>query len=171
MPSFKPSATWRGPIASHRRRSTSTAIASRALELRHYEHKRGSINTVLERGDGGPKRVRMDAQQLLQAILNLIVNAEQAVAGSRTGAIRVSVAADDRHVAVSVADNGPGIAQDLDLIAPFVTTRGSAAAGLGLAAARLIARQAGVTWRSSAARTARAGRCACLSQAPRNEVV
>ena len=56
-----------------------TAIASRALELRHYEHKRSSINTVLERGDGGPKRVRMDAQQLLQAILNLIVNAEQAV--------------------------------------------------------------------------------------------
>ena len=120
-----------------------TAIAGRALELRRYEHKRGSIDTVLERGDGGPKRVRMDAQQLLQAILNLIVNAEQAVAGSRTGAIRVSVEADDRHVAVSVADNGPGLARGLDLIAPFVTTRGSAAAGLGLAATRLIARQAG----------------------------
>jgi signal transduction histidine kinase len=118
-------------------------IADRALELRRYEHRRASIRATLERGDVGSKRVRIDAQQLLQAILNLVVNAEQALSGGRNGAIRVSVTADDRHVDVSVADNGPGIAEDLDLIAPFVTTRGAAAAGLGLAASRLIARQSG----------------------------
>jgi two-component system NtrC family sensor kinase len=118
-------------------------VAERALEMRRYEHKRASIDSALERGGLGPARVHIDAQQLLQAILNLIVNAEQALAGTRNGAIRVSVDADDRQVKVIVADNGPGIPQDLDLIAPFVTTRGSAAAGLGLAAARLIARQSG----------------------------
>jgi len=117
-------------------------VAERALELRRYEHKRASIAATLVRADAAPAHVRIDAQQLLQAILNLIVNAEQALAGNRNGAIRLSVKADERHVDVTVADNGPGIAQNLDLTAPFVTTRGSAA-GLGLAASRLIARQSG----------------------------
>jgi signal transduction histidine kinase len=119
------------------------SVAERALELRQYEHKRASIESTLERAESSPLRVQIDAQQLLQAILNLLVNAEQAVAGTRKGVIRLAVKADNRHVDVTVADNGPGIAEDLDLIPPFVTTRGSAAAGLGLAAARLIARQSG----------------------------
>jgi signal transduction histidine kinase len=121
------------------------SVAERALELRGYEHKRASIDARFERGDAPPARVQIDAQQLLQAILNLIVNAEQALAGRRDGLIRISMTADDRHVDLTVADNGPGIAQDLDLLAPFVTTRGAAAAGLGLAAARLIAFQSGGT--------------------------
>jgi C4-dicarboxylate-specific signal transduction histidine kinase len=118
-------------------------IAERALELRRYEHKRASIESTLDRAALRPAHVRIDAQQLLQAILNLIVNAEQALAGKRDGAIRLSVHADDQHVVITVANNGPGVAQDLDLVAPFVTTRGGVAAGLGLAASRLIARQSG----------------------------
>ncbi len=119
------------------------AVADRALELRRYDHRRAAITSTLERGASGPFRVRIDAQQLLQAILNLLLNAEQALSGTRNGAIQISFRTDDRHVEVTVSDNGPGIDQDLDLIAPFVTTRGPAAAGLGLAAARLIARRSG----------------------------
>jgi signal transduction histidine kinase len=118
-------------------------VADRALELRRYDHRRAAITSTLERGASGPFRVRIDAQQLLQAILNLLLNAEQALSGARNGAIQISFRTDDHHVEVTVSDNGPGIDLDLDLIAPFVTTRGPAAAGLGLAAARLIARRSG----------------------------
>lgn len=118
-------------------------VADNALQLRRYEHKRAAIVATLERGAPGSARVRMDAQRLLQAILNLVVNAEQAVAGSENGAIRLSVQADDRYVDLTVVDNGPGVTQHLDVGAPFVTTRAPAAAGLGLAATRLIAGQSG----------------------------
>jgi two-component system C4-dicarboxylate transport sensor histidine kinase DctB len=118
-------------------------IADRALQLRRYEHLRGGIAATLNQHAAGPMRARVDPQQLLQAILNLVVNAEEALTGVRNGAIQISLRSDDRHIDVTVSDNGPGIDGDLDLIAPFVTTRGSAAAGLGLAAARLIATQSG----------------------------
>jgi C4-dicarboxylate-specific signal transduction histidine kinase len=121
------------------------AVADRALQLRRYEHRRAAIGATLHRPATGPIRARIDPQQLLQAILNLLVNAEQSLAGGRDGAIQISLWSDDRYVDVSVADNGPGLDADLDLIAPFVTTRGQAAAGLGLAATRLIASQAGGT--------------------------
>jgi two-component system C4-dicarboxylate transport sensor histidine kinase DctB len=118
-------------------------IADRALQLRSYEHRRGGIAATLERDRSASLRVRVDAPHLLQAILCLVVNAEDALTGMRNGAIRITVRSDDHHVELTVSDNGPGIPLDLDLIAPFVTTRGSAAAGLGLAAARLIATQSG----------------------------
>jgi C4-dicarboxylate-specific signal transduction histidine kinase len=118
-------------------------VADRALQLRRYEHTRAAIAATLDRRATAPIHARIDPQQLLQAILNLVVNAEQALAGVRNGAIQISLRSDDRLVEVTVADNGPGLDPDLDLIAPFVTTRGPSAAGLGLAAARLIARHAG----------------------------
>jgi two-component system C4-dicarboxylate transport sensor histidine kinase DctB len=118
-------------------------IADRALQLRRYEHTRAAIAATVDRRATAPLRARIDPAQLLQAILNLVVNAEQAVEGVPNATIHISLRSDDRRIEVTVADNGPGLDPDLDLIAPFVTTRGPFAAGLGLAAARLIARQAG----------------------------
>ena len=119
------------------------AVADLALQLRRYEHRRAGIGATLHRPATDPVRARIDPQQLLQAILNLIVNAEQSLSPGRDGVIQLSLWSDQQHVDVTVADNGPGLETDLDLVAPFVTTRGPAAAGLGLAATRLIARQAG----------------------------
>ena len=117
-------------------------VADLALQLRRYEHRRSAIGATLHR-PAGPMRARIDPQQLLQAILNLIVNAEQSLGPGRDGSIQISLWSDEDHVDVTVADNGPGLDGDLDLVAPFVTTRGPSAAGLGLAASRLIARRAG----------------------------
>jgi C4-dicarboxylate-specific signal transduction histidine kinase len=119
------------------------AVADLALQLRRYEHRRSAIGATLHRPATGPMRARIDPQQLLQAILNLIVNAEQSLGPGRDGSIQISLWSDEDHVDVTVADNGPGLDGDLDLVAPFVTTRGPSAAGLGLAASRLIARRAG----------------------------
>jgi two-component system NtrC family sensor kinase len=78
---------------------------------------------------------------LQQAILNLIVNAEQALAFTR-GTIGVELSEGDRWIEVRISDDGGGV-----LLEPkerafeaFVTTREPAqGAGLGLWAARAIA--------------------------------
>jgi len=77
----------------------------------------------------------MDPSQLQRAILNLVVNAEDALTGVPNGRITVSTAMDDhRRLIIRVADNGCGIEeQDLDKIFQlFYTTKGSGGSGLGL---------------------------------------
>jgi PAS domain S-box-containing protein len=86
----------------------------------------------------------IDAAQIEDAVLNLMLNALEAVEGE--GAIRVRVRVDgESGVAyVEVEDNGRGIAdEDLKRIFnPFFTTR-AAGTGLGLPAVRRIARAHG----------------------------
>jgi two-component system NtrC family sensor kinase len=119
------------------------SLCDQALQLRRYEHKRAAITAVLERPANGAALARADAPAILQAILNLIVNAEQSLAGA-AGAktITVSVGLTGDQVAVVVSDSGAGPGSDPGIFEAFVTTRGQSA-GLGLTAARLIARQAG----------------------------
>jgi two-component system CheB/CheR fusion protein len=88
------------------------------------------------------------ANLLMQALLNLIINAEQALAGQPGGAIRVELDLPAGMVIVRVSDNGRGIdpAMADRLFEPFMTTRSrEEASGLGLAVARQIAEQHGGT--------------------------
>jgi signal transduction histidine kinase len=78
-----------------------------------------------------------DAGLLQQALLNVLVNAEQAVAeSSEHGTVRVSAASDGATVRIVVEDTGPGIdPQSIDRIfEPFFTTKDTGkGTGLGLA--------------------------------------
>ena len=80
--SCSPCPSWRGPRRQPRGRFDVGALCEQALELRRYEHKRAAITAVLERPADGAALARADAPSILQAILNLIVNAEQALARS-----------------------------------------------------------------------------------------
>jgi len=113
------------------------ALADHALQLRRYEHKRAAITATLERPPAGGAMVRADGQQILQAILNLIVNAEQSLAGVANATIAVVVGSSAGQVAVVVGDNAARAGTPGD---PFAAT---SAAGLGLMASRLIARESG----------------------------
>jgi putative PEP-CTERM system histidine kinase len=76
--------------------------------------------------------VRADAAQLRQVLINLLINAEEAVAGR--GDIHLSTRADRDMVTCRVADNGPGIPPDFlhtRLFKPFATTK-SGGFGIGL---------------------------------------
>ncbi len=80
------------------------------------------------------KNVSADFELLAQCLANLILNAAQAVA-DREGRIVVSSSpAPDGRIKVSVADNGPGIPEEIrdKVFLPFFTTRNSGT-GLGLA--------------------------------------
>lgn len=92
--------------------------------------------------------VRIASHWLTQAMLNLIVNAGEAVEGRRKGAIRIwAEASDDRsEVRLAVTDNGRGMARSVqrrafDLF--FTTKARSMGTGLGLPLARKIALRAG----------------------------
>jgi signal transduction histidine kinase len=70
----------------------------------------------------------------LGALLNLIVNAIDAVAEAG-GTVTVSTACGDDRALVRVVDDGPGIPDDVRarVFEPFFTTKGQAGTGLGLA--------------------------------------
>jgi two-component system NtrC family sensor kinase len=86
--------------------------------------------------------VRGDAVQLEQVLLNLLINARQAMAG-KSGSLTIKAARvdDAPYVRIQVIDTGPGIPEKLlsRIFEPFFTTRGTAGkgeprgTGLGLA--------------------------------------
>ena len=72
-------------------------VASRAVELRQYSIGRADLAVQLH-VPPTPQLVQGHRLHLLQAALNLIQNAEQALAPRRAGVIRVEVAEDGDHV-------------------------------------------------------------------------
>jgi signal transduction histidine kinase len=116
-------------------------IASRAVDLRRYSIGRADLTVKIDL-PSDPQLVNGQRLHLLQAALNMIQNAEQALAPKRSGCISVAVVADGDHVVLRVSDDGPGVPPaDADRIfQPFFTSRPRPeSTGLGLPVAREIA--------------------------------
>ncbi len=89
-----------------------------------------------------------NAQKLEQVIINLIINASQAMPADQRGLIRVSSEMDEGHIVVRVVDNGSGMSPSTakNIFDPFFTTkRARGGTGLGLSIAhRIIEEHQGV---------------------------
>jgi signal transduction histidine kinase len=101
---------------------------------------RGQAELALELPPDLPQ-VRVGHQQLLHALVNLLLNALDAIAsrGRRPGHISVKAARRDAGVEVVVEDDGPGLSPEAlaRLFEPFFTTKGpQQGTGLGLAITR-----------------------------------
>ena len=85
--------------------------------------------------------------ELQSVVVNLLTNAAHALAKTRTpsGRIAVSVDVDGGQVEITVADNGPGIPDELQdrIFEPHFTTKGEEGTGLGLAISRRLAEENG----------------------------
>ncbi len=88
------------------------------------------------------RTIRADVDQLQQVLVNLIVNAKQAleeVQGRRRIAIAAKVAGEPAQIVVTVSDNGPGVPPDIRsrIFDPFFTTKPQGVGtGIGLAVSR-----------------------------------
>jgi hypothetical protein len=83
--------------------------------------------------------VEHDSDQIHQVLLNLLLNAVQAVTGSGTVNVEIGSQAQDGFASVVVRDNGRGISplHLSNIFRPFYTTKGNGT-GLGLSLARRI---------------------------------
>lgn len=94
-----------------------------------------------------------DADQITQVIINLIINAEQAIVGSRSGdciTVTTGIAKTGDSVEILVTDNGPGIPPNImaRIFEPFFTTKDVGdGTGIGLAFChRIIHSHGGRIW-------------------------
>ncbi len=121
-----------------RRRTSINATLSRVLALRAPAFRAAAIEVVRRHEDGLP-RVKGDPLLLQQALLNIVLNAEQAI-GAAGGRIETRTSVRPHHgaphVFVEVRDTGAGIpaAAMPRLFEPFFTTKEvGKGTGLGLA--------------------------------------
>jgi two-component system, NtrC family, C4-dicarboxylate transport sensor histidine kinase DctB len=119
-------------------------VVERALSMRRYQLARARVSVVLREAGPGRWKTRGDEHHLEQALVNVIINAEQSVAGRDGPEIVVAIGQEAGDLVVSVTDNGPGLEAGVAerAAAPFFTTRESAA-GLGLTVATLLAESEG----------------------------
>ena len=92
---------------------------------------------------GAPCPVEVDPTRLDQALLNLAINARDAMPGG--GKLTITTALEDGCAVLRVADTGTGIPPHVlpSLFEPFFTTKGIRGTGLGLATIREFAIEAG----------------------------
>jgi two-component system sensor kinase FixL len=122
-------------------------VAGRTLRLLGDNWNRHGIKVVVELPDDLPAAMARP-QQLQQVLLNLLMNAKDALAeggkAERTIWLRGSVHGD--RVCLAVRDNGPGVPTHLGarVFEPFVTTkRARGGTGLGLSVSKGIVESAG----------------------------
>lgn len=102
--------------------------------------------TIERRFDEGVPRVRGSAHSLTQVVLNLLLNAADAISGE--GSVLIEVEPIGERVELRISDSGPGISEDLrdKLFEPFVTSKPAGkGTGLGLAVCLSLVEELGGT--------------------------
>jgi signal transduction histidine kinase len=120
-------------------------VIEKVAEFRRYACSAAGIELMVEPGEAPV--VLADFHRLVQAVLNLVTNAEDAVRSApEPRRIRVRSRAEGAKVLIEVEDTGPGVAEAVRpfIFQPFFTTkpRGKGT-GLGLSLVRNTARQHG----------------------------
>jgi signal transduction histidine kinase len=109
-----------------------------ALQRPTFEQRRVRLDTAGEPLEAVP----FDAPALHQAVLNLVLNALEAVP-PRRGVVCIETSIDQQRqeAVLAVIDNGPGVplASQQSIFEPFSSNRGQRGTGLGLAVTRRIA--------------------------------
>src|SRR4051795_12735960 len=123
-------------------------VVRETLALRAYEQRVTNISIIDALAAGLPN-VFADGHQVQQVLLNLVINAEQAMLSANGRGILVVRTwhdADQESVVLEINDDGPGIPDDLQpkIFDPFFTTKDvGKGTGLGLTVAYAIVQEHG----------------------------
>jgi PAS domain S-box-containing protein len=125
-----------------RSRADLNQIVRSTVELRRFHLEQHNID-IRANYDGGFLAVLVNRDEIQQVVLNLLLNAEQAIVKwNRPGAIAIATFTDDDHHVVEVLDSGPGISPEMRgrVFEPFFTTKDvGEGTGLGLSISHGIA--------------------------------
>lgn len=125
-----------------------TQIVGETLAMRAYEQRVTNVRVIDALAAGLPP-VFADAYQLQQVLLNLIINAEQAMLaahGRGTLVVRTWHDATRESIVLEINDDGPGVPEDVrsKVFDPFFTTKEvGKGTGLGLAVSYAIVQDHG----------------------------
>jgi signal transduction histidine kinase len=128
--------------AAHEQCDAGRVVDATLRIIRREVERFATLEIVLEQSPV----VRVEASVLGQIVLNLVLNAAQAIehAGMRDRQIRVTVTSSASHGLLSVADDGPGIdPANLERVFQAYFTTKPSGSGIGLSLVRDMARRAG----------------------------
>ena len=116
-------------------------LAERAIRLTAAQARSLRVALTLANESAG-QAVHVDPELLVQVLVNLVLNAIQACGPG--GHVEVAVSATDDQVLLAVADDGPGVTDEVreSIFRPFFTTK-AAGTGLGLSISRQIVERHG----------------------------
>ncbi len=132
------------PRASHIKEAALNEVVDKSLAILQARVKKGHISAVFDRGEGLPS-VRIDIHQIQQVLINLMLNAIQAMEKGGTLTIRTFLESGGT-VGVEIRDTGVGIPLPYlkKVFDPFFTTK-SEGTGLGLSISLKILENHGAT--------------------------
>lgn len=109
-------------------------LVQRAVQMEGFKLDNKNINLTVRSDDPAP-RVMGNSNQLLQAFLQIVENAVDALQGNGGGRLLVSLWGEAEEVVIEFADNGPGLRDPERVFDPFYTTKPvGKGTGLGLSA-------------------------------------
>ena len=121
-------------------------VLERALQLKKHQLTSKNIEITADWLPGLPI-ARLDEDQMLEVVLNILTNAEQVLAElPRQGSIRLEAREAEGNIRVAISDDGPGIAPEnlQRVFRPFFTTEPTGeGTGLGLSICYGIVQQHG----------------------------
>ncbi len=128
----------------HRQLTSIQAIVSKAIDLVKKQYPFHGISFLFD-FNANKRLIKVDPSQIQQVILNLIINARDAMEGCGDITIHTEDVVEDDRLIVEVTDRGCGIDKgSIDRIFdPFYSTKGDQGNGLGLAAVQSIIEEHG----------------------------
>ena len=132
------------PKAAHFKEEEINEVVDKSLAILQTKLKKGNISSVFEGAQGLPK-LRIDIHQVQQVLINVILNAIQAMEKGGTLTVRTFLTNGD-GVGIEVRDTGIGISRAhlKKIFDPFFTTK-SEGTGLGLSISLKILENHGAT--------------------------
>jgi len=131
------------PKPAHFKEETVNEVVEKSLLILQPKLKKANIHLIFEKGEALPT-VRIDQHQIQQVLINLILNAIQAM--EKGGTLTVRTFAQPEGVGIALKDSGIGIPKSnlKKIFDPFFTTK-SEGTGLGLSISLKILEKHGAT--------------------------
>lgn len=124
------------PLSLERAPAAPAHLVEEAIVLARQRDPRNGIH-IGQRVEPGLRRIQCDLTLLREALVNILLNAGEAMNGQ--GRIHVEASEEEGFIAVRVRDTGPGIPPEIlsRIFYPFFTTK-TTGSGIGLAMARKV---------------------------------